>query len=216
MKFRGKVLMIGFGSVARCTLPVLLRHVKIPYSNITIIDFQDKRRELAPWLAKGVRYFQERITPVNVARTLSRHVSPGGLILDLSWNINCLDMLTWCHDNQVLYVNTSVEEWDPYANIEKATAFEKSLYFKQMEIRKTTARWDKGSVTAVLDHGANPGLISHFTKQGLLDIAQKVLSNGTYAVKRRKSLEKIVRDEKFPELARALGVKTIHISERDT
>lgn len=216
MIFQGKVLMIGFGSVARCTLPVLLKHVKVPYANITVIDFEDKSRELKPWIAKGIRYFQERITPVNVARTLSKHVSPGGLIIDLSWNIDCLDMLSWCHENQVMYVNTSVEEWDPYANIEKASAFQKSLYFKQMEIRKMIARWDKGSATAVLDHGANPGLISHFTKQGILDIAHKVLNNGFYAKRRRKFLEQLVREEKFNQLAMALGIKTIHISERDT
>jgi len=55
------------------------------------------------------------------------------MIIDLSWNIDSLDMLSWCHENKVLYVNTSVEEWDPYANIEKKTPLEKSLYFKQMD-----------------------------------------------------------------------------------
>lgn len=216
IEFNQKLLCIGFGSVGRCALPVLLEHIRIPYKNITVLDFVDKRKELAPWLKKGVRFAQERITPINVARTLSKHVSSGGMIIDLAWNIDSLDMLSWCHENKVFYVNTSVEEWDPYANIEKKTPFEKSLYFKQMAIRKMIAQWNDGATTAILDHGANPGLISHFTKQGLLDIAEKATHDKSVPKKDRKILERLIRDEKFAHLAMKLGVKTIHISERDT
>jgi len=216
MEFSQKVLCIGFGSVGRCALPVLLEHIRVPYKNITVLDFADKRKELSPWIKKGVQYAQERVSPVNVARTLSKYVSSGGMIIDLSWNIDSLDMLSWCHDNKVFYVNTSVEEWDPYANIEKKTPFEKSLYFKQMEIRKMIAKWEDGHTTAVLDHGANPGLISHFTKQGLLDIAEKAVHDKTTRKSDRKALEHLIREEAFAELSMKLGVKTIHVSERDT
>lgn len=218
MNFKNKILFIGYGSVAKCTLPIFLRHVKVPYKNITVIDFVDKRKDLAPWIKKGVKYFQQKITPINIARTLSRHVSGGGLVIDLAWNIDCLDMLTWCHDNKVMYVNTSVEEWDPYANIDKKNPLEKSLYYKQMEIRKTVTAWNNHSsrVTAVLDHGANPGLISHFTKKGLLDIGEKVARDKTTSRKHAKFIEHLIRDERFPNLAMELSVKVIHVSERDT
>lgn len=215
IKFKNKVLIIGYGAVGRCTLPVLLKHVDIPYKNITVIDFADKREAMKSWMRKGIKYSQEKITPINIARTLSKHVSSGGLIIDLSWNIECLDMLGWCHDNKVLYVNTSVEEWDPYANIEKKTPFEKSLYYKQMEIRKLISKWDD-TTTAVLDHGANPGLVSHFTKKGLIDIARKALKNNKMPARSRKTIEKHIREKKFANLAMELGVKVIHCSERDT
>jgi len=216
IQFKNRILMIGHGSVGKCTLPILLRHIRVPYKNITIIDFVDKREELKPWIRKGVRYFQERITPINVARTLSRHVSAGGLIIDLAWNIETMDMLNWAHENQVLYVNTSVEEWDPYANIDKKTPIEKSLYYRQMLLRKMIEKWDDSSTTAVLDHGANPGLISHFTKQGLVDIAEKILGENSIPKARKKILEHSIREGKFAQLAMTLGVKTIHVSERDT
>ena len=93
MKFKNKVLMIGFGSVGRCALPLLLKHIDIHYKNITVIDFADKRSELSPWIKKGVKYFQERITPINIARTLSRHLLPGGILIDLAWNIESTSML---------------------------------------------------------------------------------------------------------------------------
>ncbi len=215
MEFRNKVLIIGYGSVAKCAMPILIKHINIPYNNITIVDFVDKRAVLQPWIQKGVRYFQEKVTPINLTQVLSRHVAPGGLIIDLAWNIDCVEILNWCHDNKVLYINTSVEEWDPYAQIHKKTPFEKSLYHRQMEIRKITSSW-KNTMTAVLDHGANPGLISHFTKRGLIDIARKMIRDKVTPKKDVKITEKMIHDRKFANLAMKLGVKVIHISERDT
>lgn len=216
MIFKNKALFVGYGSVAKCALPVFLKHVDIPYANITVVDFADKREALRPWIKKGVRYSQERITPVNIAKVLSKYVSPGGLVIDLSWNIECMDMLNWCHDNKVLYINTSVEEWDPYAAIHTRSPFKKSLYYKQMEIRNMVSKWNDGSITAVLDHGANPGLISHFTKRGLTDIAKKAIRDKSTSKKDIKLLRRFLHEKDFPRLAMELGVKVIHCSERDT
>jgi len=213
--FKNKILMVGHGSVGRCALPLLLRHINAPYKNITVIDFIDKRRELKPWIDKGINYFQEKITPVNIASTLSRHVTGGGLLIDLSWNIDCLSMLSWCHDNRVLYVNTSVEEWDPYANIDKKTPFEKSIYCRQMDLDALTSKWDN-SLTAVLDHGANPGLISHFTKKGIEDISKRVIRDRDVPKRDKRIIEHFLKDKRFAELAMKLGIKVIHCSERDT
>ena len=215
MKFDSKVLIIGYGAVARCVLPILLKHIDIPYRNITIIDFIDKRSALAPWIKKGVKYFQERVTPINLAQILSRHVSAGGLIIDLAWNIDCLDMLTWCHDNKVLYASTSMEVWDPYSDIRKKTPFQKSLYYLQMEVKKAASKWQEPMTTAVLDHGANPGLISHFTKKGLIDIGKRFLRDKTAKKRERRKIERLMSDGKFANLAMKLGVKAIHVSEKD-
>jgi homospermidine synthase len=58
----------------------------------------------------------------------------------------------------------------------------------------------------VLTHGANPGLVSHFVKQALLDIARDT-GGGTEVPRSRDG---------WARLARRLGVRTIHIAERDT
>ncbi|MFA4980937.1 MAG: saccharopine dehydrogenase C-terminal domain-containing protein [Candidatus Omnitrophota bacterium] len=216
MRFKNKILIVGFGSVGKCALPVLLEHIDVPYQNITIVDFADKRAALAPWIKKGIRYSQEKITPLNFTKVLSKYVSAGGLIIDLSWNIECTDMLTWCHNNKVFYVNTSVEEWDPYAAIYNKSPFKKSLYYKQMEIRDMIARWNNGAITAVLDHGANPGLISHFVKKGLVDLAGRMLEDNAVPKTEKKKIEQCLHEKDFPRLAMETGVKVIHCSERDT
>jgi homospermidine synthase len=214
--FKNKILIVGYGSVARCVLPILLRHISAPYTNITIIDFIDKRRELQPWLRRGVKFVQEKITPINVAQVLSANVSAGGIIIDLSWNIDCIEMLNWCHENRVLYINTSVEEWDPYAEIHRKSPFQKSLYHRHKEIQKITARWKKPMATAILDHGANPGLISHFTKKGLVDIAQKSLQDKGLSKRTKGRIAECLKRKVFANLAMELNVKVIHISEHDT
>ncbi|OGR85334.1 MAG: homospermidine synthase, partial [Elusimicrobia bacterium GWF2_52_66] len=207
---------IGYGSVAKCVFPILLKHLSVPCENITVIDFIDKRKELSPWIKRGVKYFQEKITPMNINQILSEHVSAGGIIIDLAWNIDCIEMLNWCHENRVLYINTSVEEWDPYADIHKKTPFQKSLYYRQKEIRKTTAGWKGPMTTAVIDHGANPGLISHFTKKGLVDIAHKILRDNSFSRKLKDRLADCLKIKNFACLAKELSVKVIHISEHDT
>jgi homospermidine synthase len=208
--------MIGFGSVGKCALPLLLKHIDIPLKNITVVDFADKREALSGWIKKGVKYSQERITPLNIAKILSKHVSSGGLIIDLAWNIECLDMLGWCQANKVMYVNTSVEEWDPYAAIHDRSPFRKSLYYKQMEICKSASVWDGSSTTAVLNHGANPGLISHFVKKGLVDIVKRMIKEKAAPRKYLKILARLIRQKDYARLAMELGVKVIHCSERDT
>jgi homospermidine synthase len=216
MEFKGKVLIIGYGSVSKCTLPVLFKHLKVPFSQVTIIDFIETDQSLKHWTDKGVKFCREEITPRNMSRLLEQHVSKGGLIIDLSWNIDTIDMLRWCHENDVLYVNTSLEEWDPYADLRKRTPYEKSLYCRQMELRAETAKWGGKSATAVIDHGANPGLISHFVKKGLEDIAMKSLKDKEVPEKDKKQTEKLLTEKDFARLAMQLGIKVIHCSERDT
>jgi homospermidine synthase len=213
--WNSNILIIGYGSVSRCTLPILLEHIDVPREKITIIDFEDKKKDLQKYVESGIKYFCKQITRENLASILSEHAGKNSIVIDLAWNIGANDILKWCHDNNALYVNTSVEEWDPVKGLEERTPYEKSLYFRQMELRELM-KGLTASPTAVLDHGANPGLISHFTKQALLDIAGRLISEKRLF---GKDLEDVVEYRKslnFPYLAEKLGVKAIHCSERDT
>jgi len=212
-EFNKKILIIGYGAVARCMLPILLKHIKIPLNNITIIDFEDKHSALNEFTSKGLKYYQEQITKENLPSVLSKYLEKGGLCIDLAWNIDCCDIIKWCHDNEVFYANTSIEQWDPKEKIYTATPYEKALYSRHMRLRELIKNW-KNATTCVLDHGANPGLISHFAKQGAIDIANKLISDGK--AKDSEKLKKLIAENKFGELAMELGIKVIHCSERDT
>ena len=213
--FNHKVLIIGYGSVAQCALPVLLKKIDVPLKDITIIDFEEKAEALKKYTRKGLIYIKEKITKENLGQVLSKHVDNGGLLIDLAWNIGANDIIGWCHDNNVLYINTSVEVWDSLSAVFTQTPYEKSLYWRQMELRKLTQEW-KGAPTAIVDHGANPGLISHFVKQGLIDISHRLIADGKAVDQYKDKLEQYIKDNNFPQLAQKLGVKVIHCSERDT
>jgi homospermidine synthase len=73
IKFENKVLMLGYGAVAKCTLPILLKHVKIPYQNMTILDFEDKGGALKKWTDKGIKFVHKRITQQNLEKVLSKY-----------------------------------------------------------------------------------------------------------------------------------------------
>lgn len=207
--------MIGYGAVARSVLPIFFKHIKVSYKNITIVDFIDRKKELKDWIGKGIRFVQQRITSQNLIRIVSNYVNPGGIIIDLAWNIDCIDIIQWAHNNNVLYLNASVEEWDPYSEIHTKSSLEKSLYYRYMKILEMSSTWNH-SVTAVIDHGANPGLISHFVKKGIVDIAKKVIKDKKMPARDLKIMERFVEDEEFARLAMKLGIKVIHCSEKDT
>ncbi len=216
MKFEGKLLIIGCGSVSQCVIPLVLKLIEMPPQKITVMDFVDNRSRIKDALDKGLTYTMERITPENYVQLLKKYVGPGDMIIDLAWNIECITMVHWCRDNQVLYVNTSVEEWDPYKDAERNDPTKYTLYSRHMEIRsKVIDTQGENSMTAIVDHGANPGLVSHVTKHALIDIAKKILKEKSNDP-RKSQLKKALQEKNFAKLAQIEGVKTIHISERDT
>ena len=216
MKFDGRLLIIGCGSVSQCAVPLVLELIDMPADRITIMDFVDNRARVKGALEKGVKYAMERITAKNYAELLGKYVGPGDMIIDLAWNIECVTMVHWCRENKVLYANTSVEEWDPYKDSERNDPTKYTLYSRHMDLRKQIDMENNDKyTTTVVDHGANPGLVSHFTKHALIGIAEKILKEKSGDT-RKSELEKALQDKNFPKLAQLEGVKTIHVSERDT
>ncbi len=212
--FNKRILFVGYGAVAECTLPILFKHIKVPAKNVTVMDFEDRAEKLKKWTSKGVNFVQDRVTEENLGQLLSKHVGQGDIIIDLAWNIDALEILQWCHDNGVRYINTSTELWDPYKSGKHPT--EKTLYWRHMNLRRMTAKWKTKGPTAVIEHGANPGLISHFTKQGLIDIGQSLIADKKLTGKKAEEVAQLIKDNTFNVLAQKIGVKVIHVSERDT
>jgi homospermidine synthase len=206
--------------VAQCVVPLLVRDLGFDPSRLTVVDFADNRSRIASTIALGVTYEIDRLTPDNFDEFLSSRVGDGDLLLDLAWNIDNPTILQWCRDHGVRYLNTSVEVWDPYIDLERTHPVDRTLYVRHMSLRRMMRSWpDRRGATAVLEHGANPGLVSHFTKQALLEIATAMLRDGLAAD--AASLEAALTTASndgtgFNVLARHTGTKVIHIAERDT
>ena len=132
-------------------------------------------------------------------------VGRGDFVLNLSVDVSSIALIKLCQEKGALYLDTCIEPWpggysDPNIPASRRTNY--ALREEALELRKA---YPNGP-TAVITHGANPGLVSHFVKQALLDIAADtdvdVAEPGS-------------RDE-WAALAQQLGIKVIHIAERDT
>ncbi len=213
--FGGRILILGCGSVSQCLQPLLLRHFEMDFSKVTIMDFADLRHTIPDMLTAGAQYVQERVQSDNLEKLLSQYVGAGDLLIDLAWNIDTVEIIQWCHDHNILYINTSIEVWNPYEDAGSIPPVDRTLYVRHMALRQRTRRWSELGPTAVVEHGANPGLVSHWAKVALEDIARALLSNLPRG-ERRVAVEQALAAGDYARLSMLTGTQVIHISERDT
>jgi homospermidine synthase len=201
--FPGRLIMVGFGSIGRGVLPLILRHVGMAPDQITIVTADESGEQVAA--EYGVRFIKHPLTRENFKNVLDPLVGRGDFLLNLSVDVSSLALVQLCWEKGALYLDTCIEPWpggytDPTVSPAKRTNY--ALREAALTLRETMKR----APTAVLTHGANPGLVSHFVKQALLNIATDTgVDHG----------DPNTRGE-WAALAHKLGVKVIHIAERDT
>ena len=203
-EFSGRVLMVGCGSIGQTALPLLRRHLALPEDGLTVLEASEQGRTLAA--ANQARFVHCHLKPATYQRELKRRLRSGDLLLNLSVDVSSVDLVAWCADHGVLYVDTSVEPWPGVFDNPMLTMRERTNFVTREDMLKLRKRIGAGMPTAVVDHGANPGLVSHFVKQALLDLAAGL---------KRVPVEPADATG-WASLARDLGVTLIQISERDT
>jgi len=211
-----RTLVIGCGGVAQCTLPLLVRDAGFPASSITVIDFVDNRDRVSDLIAQGMNYVLDRVRPDNLHSLMSHYVGDGDLLLDLAWNIDTPTIVNWCHDHGVKYLNTSTELWNPNDNLASQHPTQRTLYARHQSLTHLISSWGSNNgPAAVVEHGANPGLVSHFTKRALVEISTRILAEDRGG-SRTLALEDALANNEYNVMAQLSGTKVIHISERDT
>lgn len=176
----------------------------------------------------GSKFIRASLTRENWQTLLSQHLKAGDTIIDLTFGINCIDILSWCQDHQVRYMNTAVEKWEdelipendaPWvdSNVKDWTKTYKDLYDRTLYARHediTNHGFSSSGPTAVLEHGCNPGLVSHFVRAALDDIVAEIFKSVPSS--RVEELRALHASGDYPRIAHALGLRVIHISEIDT
>lgn len=206
----GPVVMIGFGSIGRGTLPLIERHFKYDRERMVVID-PHPETDAAGFLGeKGIRFIQEAITPDNYRDLLGPLLTAGegqGFCVNLSVDTSSLDLMKFCRELDVLYIDTVVEPWLGFYFDESAEMAARTNYALRETVQREK-RANPGGTTAVSCCGANPGMVSWFVKQALIDIADATgLDYEEPAASDR---------DRWAALMRDAGIKGIHIAERDT
>ncbi|MGD9601181.1 MAG: homospermidine synthase [Gammaproteobacteria bacterium] len=203
-RFPGRIVCVGFGSIGQGVMPLIFRHIEgVDPAHITIITADEAGRAEAEMF--GIRFLCQPLDRDNYRQILAPMLGPGDFLLNLSVDVSSVALIEFAGERGALYLDTCIEPWpggytDP--SLSPSLRSNYALRESALALRKTRP----GGATAVITHGANPGLVSHFVKQALLNIA----SDTGLQVPEPKTRAA------WGELAARLGVKVVHIAERDT
>jgi homospermidine synthase len=201
--FPGRVVMIGFGSIGQGVMPLILRHIGIAPDRITIVTADEAG--LAEAKEYGLKFMIKPLTRENYRQVLDPLLNRGDFLVNLSVDVSSLALIEFAHEKGALYIDTCIEPWPGGYTDPSLSPSHRTNYALREGALALRGKLKKGP-TAVITHGANPGLVSHFVKQALLNIASDTNVDAGNPSSR----------EEWAALAHTLGVKVIHIAERDT
>jgi len=194
--------MVGFGSVGQGVLPLLAKHFDVK-NQLIIINPSSEEKELADQY--HVPYHLHALTPQNYKEILRSFLNPGDFLLNLSVNVSSHDLILLSQEIGCFYLDTCIEPWEGgYVDLSKP-ASQRTNYALREQALSLRLQVKPNGPTALIAHGANPGLVSSFAKQAMINIAK---DTGCF-----ESVPK-TRDE-WASLAASLSIKAIHIAEYD-
>ncbi|KAL3822388.1 hypothetical protein ACHAXA_010866 [Cyclostephanos tholiformis] len=208
----GPLVMIGFGSIGRGMLPLIERHIRYPKDEFSVIEPTDDYAHILE--ERGVRHVKMPLTVENYESTLRGLFSPGrgggrgGMIVNLSVDVDSVAIMVLAQELGVPYIDTVIEPWPGvYFNSSLGNA-DRTNYALRERMRDVGRKYAGGTgSTAVSSCGANPGMVSWLMKEALLRLAEDTGVD----VSRNPTTK-----EDWARLAMTLGVKGVHVAERDT
>jgi homospermidine synthase len=198
-----RLLMIGFGSIGEGVLPLLLRHINIKPEQITIITADDRGADEAK--SYGIERINHALTRDNFRAMLEPRLSDGDILVNVSVDVSSTDLVEFCQTRGALYIDTCIEPWPGGYTDPTLSASARSNYALREKALALRTKYPNGP-SALLTHGANPGLVSHFVKQALLNMAKDLGMDVTPPTTKQS----------WGALMESLGIKVVHIAERDT
>jgi len=203
VEFPGNIVFVGFGSIGQGVLPLILRHIGISPERLTIVTADDVGREEAA--RYGVKFLKQPLSRESFRRVLDPLLGRGDFLLNVSVDVSSVALIRYCWEKGAMYLDSCIEPWpggytDPTIPAAKRTNY--ALREEVLGLRAGSPR----APTAMLTHGANPGLVSHLVKQALLNVAADTGLDSAVPSSRAE----------WAALAQRLGVKMMHIAERDT
>jgi homospermidine synthase len=199
----GALVMIGFGSIGRGVLPLIERHIGFDRAEFTVIEPTDDHAHILR--DHGIRHAQVALTAENFAEVLRPLFPQGrGMIVNLSVDVDSIQVMKLAQEIGVQYLDTVVEPWPGFYFGSTLPNAERTNYPLRERVRELGKTYASGP-TAVSCCGANPGMLSWLLKEALLRLAA---DTGVKADPKGR--------EDWAALMQGLGVKGIHVAERDS
>ena len=204
INFDGKIVQFGFGAVGKSFYEKILKEINFNENNYFVITMNEG--EFAQYINLGgiaANFIQADVRKENFKEIFSKYLNSGDLLIDFAESVGTKDICDWCAENNIMYINTGETDWpEIWYNILNENLKKNEIKEKYMN----SSLKDKYPI--VLQHGNNPGLVSHFVKAGI-----EYIVNTQF--KKDKYLKKLIKNNKFNEVAYKLGLKMIHINDID-
>jgi homospermidine synthase len=203
VKFGGRLVFVGFGSVGQGSLPLLLRHIDMPYDRISIVTGDERGRAEAAHY--GIKFQVIPLTRENYRAVLEPLIGKGDFLLNLSVDVSSVALIELACERGAMYMDTCIEPWLGGYTDQSVSPSHRSNYGLREAVLALREKYPNAP-TVIPTHGANPGLISHWVKQAMVNLSRDI--EGCHDVPKSR--------EEWAQLGMRLGVKVIHCAERDT
>lgn len=204
IKFDGRIVQFGFGAVGKSFYEKVSKEIKFNENNYYVISMN--KHEFEAYINLGgitTNFLTHEVTRDNFSSVFEKYLNPGDILIDFADTVGTKDICRWCCENNIMYINTGEADWpDNWYSILN----ENILKNEMKEEYKNKTGFNKHPI--VLQHGNNPGLVSHFVKAGI-----EYIINTQY--KKNKQLKELLKNNKYNEIAKELGIKMIHVNDID-
>ena len=204
IRFEGRIVQFGFGAVGKSFYEKLPREIKFDENQYFVITRDSF--EFDAFINMGgmvYNFIVSEVTRENFREVFEPYLDSGDLLIDFADTVGTRDICQWCAERNIMYINTGEADWPDnwyciFQENELKSAMKESYAKNDLMNRHPI----------VLQHGNNPGLVSHFVKAGIEYIVNT-------QCKKDKHLKELVRRGKFNEAAQALGIRQIHVNDID-
>lgn len=204
IRFDGRIVQFGFGAVGKSFYEKVSREIRFDENNYYVITRDNSEFEAYVNLGGMVENFvTAEVTRDNFREIFAARLRSGDLLIDFADAVGTRDFCEWCAEQNIMYLNTGETDWPEHWY----SIFEENELKNALKA-KYAASTTKNRCPIVLQHGNNPGLVSHFTKAAIEYIVRTQF-------KKDKSLRRLVREGHFGEAARRIGIRMIHVNDID-
>lgn len=207
LKFDGNIVQFGFGAVGKSFFEKVSKEIDYnEYNYYVITADKDEFEAFINLGGMAQNFLVHEIKKDNYIEIFSKYLKSGDLLIDFANEVGTKDILSWCAENNIMYINTGETDWpDNWYSIFNENLLKNEIrdkYSKDASVNK---------YPIVLQHGNNPGLVSHFVKAGMEYIVNKQMLGHKNYLKYRG----LIKENRFNKLAQELGIRFVHVNDID-
>jgi len=202
-----KIMFLGLGVVPQSLIDIVLKEKLFVPEDMIVIDKSQKALDF--FRSRGGK--EENI----IRRTIDKdnymeifdHLKSGDILLDLANEIDDLALTKECTKRGIHLITTS-DGWFP---IDSQIDL---LYEDHLQETLKLARAYPNCPTTILNFGINSGVINVLIKKAMADIVEE--DDAPFVSEKREYLRRLIKEDKFAQLAKELKVTYLIESDYDT